>query len=172
MAILNPHLGDSVVEKTPGVVLIDEIDLHLHPQWQMTILKMLTEVFPRVQFITTTHSPIVLSETKQDEAFELIRNNGYIEARKIGNPKSWYIVDVLSHAFHIYPDEIKNDEVDEYLDLEDQLKIFSDKVKEYVSKPDLVLKNEIEMIFEKLLPSFPEGSPKRKLINSLKELVV
>lgn len=38
MAVLNPTLGDQVLEKTPGVVLIDEIDLHLHPQWQQTIL--------------------------------------------------------------------------------------------------------------------------------------
>ena len=37
MAVLNPVLGDQVLEKTPGVVLIDEIDLHLHPQWQQTI---------------------------------------------------------------------------------------------------------------------------------------
>ena len=39
MAVLNPTLGNQVLEKTPGVVLIDEIDLHLHPQWQSDNLK-------------------------------------------------------------------------------------------------------------------------------------
>lgn len=47
MAVLNPTLGDMVLEKTPGVVLIDEIDLHLHPQWQQTILSDLHAIFPQ-----------------------------------------------------------------------------------------------------------------------------
>ncbi len=47
MAVLNPTLGDQVLEKTPGVVLIDEIDLHLHPQWQQTILSDLHAIFPQ-----------------------------------------------------------------------------------------------------------------------------
>lgn len=53
MAVLNPTLGDQVLEKTPGVVLIDEIDLHLHPQWQQTILSDLHAIFPEVQFIVS-----------------------------------------------------------------------------------------------------------------------
>lgn len=44
-----------------GIILIDEIDLHLHPTWQRSILRKLHEVFPNVQFIVTTHSPIILS---------------------------------------------------------------------------------------------------------------
>ncbi len=49
MAVLNPQLGDAVLDKTPGIILIDEIDLHLHPQWQQTILKDLRDIFPMVQ---------------------------------------------------------------------------------------------------------------------------
>lgn len=45
----------------PGVVMIDEIDLHLHPQWQQVILQQLQQAFPNIQFIVTTHSPQVLS---------------------------------------------------------------------------------------------------------------
>lgn len=45
---------------TPGIVLIDEIDLHLHPRWQRVIVPKLREHFPRVQFVVTTHSPFVL----------------------------------------------------------------------------------------------------------------
>lgn len=43
----------------PGVVLIDEIDAHLHPEWQRTIGYWLTDHFPKIQFIVTTHSPLV-----------------------------------------------------------------------------------------------------------------
>lgn len=64
MAMLNPQLMENVTKKTPGVVLIDEIDLHLHPQWQKNILNNLQEIFPLVQFIVTTHSPTVIASAK------------------------------------------------------------------------------------------------------------
>lgn len=58
---LNPHLEHEARLKTSGVVLIDEIDLHLHPGWQQQIVDLLREAFPRLQFVMTTHSPQVLS---------------------------------------------------------------------------------------------------------------
>lgn len=60
MATLNPAMGADVL-KTPGVVMIDEVDLHLHPRWQARILDDLISTFPNVQFITTTHSPLVVA---------------------------------------------------------------------------------------------------------------
>ncbi len=57
---LNPHLA-SPCEETNGIVLIDEIDLHLHAKWQQTVLSDLQKAFPCIQFIVTTHSPQVLS---------------------------------------------------------------------------------------------------------------
>ena len=65
--ILNPQLGVDVLSKTPGVVLIDELDLHLHPQWQRRLPNGLKKAFPEMQFITTTHSPQVLSELAPNE---------------------------------------------------------------------------------------------------------
>lgn len=66
MAVLNPQLGESVLEKTPGIILIDEIDLHLHPEWQQTILKDLQTVFPMVQFVVTSHAPAVINSVKKE----------------------------------------------------------------------------------------------------------
>lgn len=60
IATLNPALEERVLE-TPGIVMIDEIDLHLHPLWQARILGDLRKTFPRVQFIVTTHAPVVVS---------------------------------------------------------------------------------------------------------------
>lgn len=60
-AQLNPHLGSEAPTETPGIVLIDEIDLHLHPAWQRRVLDDLQRVFPKVQLIVTTHSPQVMS---------------------------------------------------------------------------------------------------------------
>ncbi len=59
--LLNSHLGENAVKETEGIVLIDEVDMHLHPEWQQTILADLQEAFPKIQFIVTTHSPQVLT---------------------------------------------------------------------------------------------------------------
>ena len=61
---LNPHMGTHAVQETQGIVLIDEVDMHLHPQWQRTILGSLKQAFPNIQFIVTTHSPLVISDSK------------------------------------------------------------------------------------------------------------
>ena len=66
MAQLNPHYGSGAIEKTHGVVLIDEVDLHLHPKWQARILDDLTGIFPGVQFIVTTHSPAVIASVTRE----------------------------------------------------------------------------------------------------------
>ena len=57
---LNPQLNESAGTETPGVVLIDEIDLHLHPRWQRSVVRDLIETFPRLQFVATTHSPFIV----------------------------------------------------------------------------------------------------------------
>lgn len=59
--LLNPVLGEEAALKTSGIVLIDEVDMHLHPSWQQTILGDLQKAFPSIQFIVTTHSPQVIS---------------------------------------------------------------------------------------------------------------
>ncbi|MBF0308967.1 MAG: AAA family ATPase [Magnetococcales bacterium] len=63
---LNPHL-ENPLQETPGVVLIDELDLHLHPKWQRNIVHDLKRVFPKLQFFCTTHSPVLIGEVKPEE---------------------------------------------------------------------------------------------------------
>ncbi len=60
---LNPHLINPVQE-TKGIILIDEIEMHLHPSWQQRIIKDLLDTFSNIQFIITTHSPQVISSIK------------------------------------------------------------------------------------------------------------
>lgn len=66
MAILNPQLLDKVLDKVDGVVLIDEVDLHLHPAWQQRILGDLMAIFPKVQFVVTTHAPIIINSVNSE----------------------------------------------------------------------------------------------------------
>lgn len=58
---LNPHLGAKAALETPGVALIDEVDMFLHPSWQQSILGSLRQAFPKLQLIVSTHSPQVLT---------------------------------------------------------------------------------------------------------------
>lgn len=63
---LNPHLGAEAARQTPGIALIDEVDMFLHPSWQQTIAAALRKAFPKLQFIVTTHSPQVLSTVRRE----------------------------------------------------------------------------------------------------------
>ncbi|MCA9537801.1 MAG: AAA family ATPase [Myxococcales bacterium] len=58
---LNTHLEAQAPRQTEGIVLIDEIELHLHPAWQHQVLRRLMHAFPRIQFVVTTHAPLVLA---------------------------------------------------------------------------------------------------------------
>lgn len=64
--VLNPQHGERAAELSPGVVLIDEVDLHLHPSWQRRVLADLRAAFPRVQFVVTTHSPQVVASVNAE----------------------------------------------------------------------------------------------------------
>lgn len=66
-AVLNPQLGDTALKETPGIVLIDELDLHLHPRWQRRVIADLKRTFPCLQFVTSTHSPQLIGEARPEE---------------------------------------------------------------------------------------------------------
>ena len=74
----NPHLDDPL--KSEAVVLIDEIELHLHPKWQQRILADLQRTFPNAQFIVSTHSPQVLTTVEPQRIVELAREGDCIVA--------------------------------------------------------------------------------------------
>lgn len=68
---LNPHFAGNAAKETSGVVLIDEIDLHLHPKWQRRVVTDLRKAFPNLQFIATTHSPFILQSLKPGQVIDL-----------------------------------------------------------------------------------------------------
>ncbi len=82
MAVLNPQLLDDVLIKTPGIVLIDEIDLHLHPKWQQRIIKDLQSIFPCVQFVVSTHAPAVISSVKKENLI-VLKDDGSAYAQAV-----------------------------------------------------------------------------------------
>ena len=73
LAILNPSLDDPL--QGEGVVMIDEVDLHLHPKWQHDLIDKLVRTFPNVQFILTTHSPLIVSDSPNILVYSLENGN-------------------------------------------------------------------------------------------------
>ena len=71
MCILNPYQKENVLKNTPGIVVIDEIDLSLHPTWQRKIIGILKELFPKIQFICATHSPFIIQSLEEGELITL-----------------------------------------------------------------------------------------------------
>ena len=88
MAVLNPQLLNNVLSETPGIVMIDEVDLHLHPEWQQHILGDLQNIFPNVQFIVSTHAPAIIN-TVQGESLRVLKDN-----QVLGSPDETYGKDV------------------------------------------------------------------------------
>lgn len=97
---LNPQENDNVLQTTPGIVLIDEIELHLHPSWQQQILPTLQKIFPRIQFIVTTHSPQVVSSVPK-ECVRVI-SEGRVSSFDI-QTQGVEVGDILEKIFGTYP---------------------------------------------------------------------
>lgn len=93
-----------------GIVLIDEIEIHLPPKWQARIVMLLKSTFQNTTFYITTNSPIVLAQLNEGEAYRLERDaDGVVNANMIHAPNRAAMVDVLQEAFGVDLNRIKQD---------------------------------------------------------------
>lgn len=82
--------------EAPGVLLIDEIELHLHPKWQQTVIPRLRKVFPNTQLLVTTHSPQVLTTVQKKNIF-ILKNQKLFSPNigTYGSESNWVLEEVL-----------------------------------------------------------------------------
>lgn len=92
---LNPHLGKDALNLTPGVVSIDELDLHLHPRWQRRVIHDLKRTFPMIQFIATTHSPQLVGEALPHEIRILEGETATTPLRSFGVDSSRILEEIM-----------------------------------------------------------------------------
>ncbi|MBN6518290.1 AAA family ATPase [Acinetobacter pittii] len=89
-------------EEFDGIVLVDEIELHLHPEWQEQVSRILKEVFKNAQFILTTHSPHVIQTALKGEVIALERLGDDVNKRNLENQEygylGWTVEEVLKHV--------------------------------------------------------------------------
>ena len=109
LALANPRLENPL--EGNGIILIDEIELHLHPEWQRQILPKLTSTFPNCQFIVTTHSPQIVSHVKPENVYCLTMTEAGIQAlhpeSSFGRDSNRILEDLMQVPKR--PQEIKDD---------------------------------------------------------------
>ncbi|MEM1322682.1 MAG: AAA family ATPase [Bacteroidota bacterium] len=119
MSIANTHLENPLESK--GIILIDEIELHLHPKWQSSVLGALSATFPNIQFIATTHSPLVINQLKGEQLI-LLDDQRIVQGKSIHNTYGRDINSILEDFMgaNERPAEIKKliEEIEELLDEE------------------------------------------------------
>jgi predicted ATP-binding protein involved in virulence len=94
LAQANPNMDDPAGQ-AEAIVLIDEIDLHLHPGWQRQIVQNLTSAFPRCQFIATTHSPQVIGEVEHERIQIISHGQVYSPSHSFGVDSSRVLEEVM-----------------------------------------------------------------------------
>ena len=94
LAQANPEIPDPAAE-AEAVVLIDELELHLHPGWQRRIVRNLTETFPKCQFIATTHSPQIIGEVEHDRIQIMADGEVYPPTHSFGVDSSRVLEEIM-----------------------------------------------------------------------------
>ena len=139
MAVLNPQLLDRVLEQTSGIILIDEIDLHLHPAWQQRVLKDLTSIFPKVQFIVSTHAPAVINSVRSENLlilkdYQILRVGNEVYGKDVKSVLNEIMgvaerppeVAQMFQDFYVLMGESHYDEAEQMLDQIDKLRDYHD----------------------------------------------
>jgi predicted ATP-binding protein involved in virulence len=112
----------------PAIVLIDEIDLHLHPEWQRKIISFLSEQFPRTQFIATTHSPLIVQSAENINLVILEKQQDHVIIKQrpdIKTFKGWTVEEILTELMGMDDKTLSDDylkfmhQFDEALDEDD-----------------------------------------------------
>jgi predicted ATP-binding protein involved in virulence len=145
LAMLNPALDNPLTGD--GIVLIDEIDLHLHPSWQRSLIDRLTQTFPNCQFVITTHSPLVISDCKDVLVYTLTKGKLQEIPSQYGQDANTVLLDVMDTSIRNPQIDIKlNDLLDaiQDSDLAQAQKLLTELTEELPA-------NHLELVKAKLL---------------------
>lgn len=162
---LNPSLSGNKIFEQPAIVLIDEVDAHLHPTWQRKIVMLLRRTFPKVQFILTAHSPLVVAGCsygeisvlkRQDKMLKLIEYQNdfvgtsieeiYEELFEIGDRDDTFLeyyaqLPLVQELKEIIERERSSNDPDERLI--ERTKARLEKIQKTISKEDQELEHEV-----------------------------
>ncbi|MBN6075397.1 AAA family ATPase [Aggregatibacter actinomycetemcomitans] len=148
MLILNPHKNNPL--ETPAIVIIDELELHLHPHWQEEVIYKLEKNFPKTKFILTTHTPTIVSSIINDNLY-LISDNKIIQIKHQGTYGAEYSR-IYADLYNISsrPNNSITKKLYRYLDMIDR--------DEYDSEEAIILRKELDKHFKNNEPALDEAT--------------
>lgn len=147
-----------LIQKAEGTVFIDELDVHLHPEWQLMIRSMLDKIFPKLQFVITTHSPHLIASALVGEIIKIPSKEDFIDIKANNRSYSgWSTDEILEDVM-----EVKNLENKEYNEILKKTMDFIlaediDNVKncieqlERIVHPNNIIINEIKLKLAKMI---------------------
>lgn len=151
LAMMNPDLDDPL--QGDGIILIDEVDMHLHPSWQRNLVPRFTATFPNCQIVLSTHSPLVISDQKDILVYLL--SNG-----EIGTLPPLYGADVNTVLLEAMDTDVRNP------DINDKLNDLLDAIQD----GDVDNAKALMQTLERELPAGNMGLAKARLLLRKKEL--
>ena len=144
---LNSNKNMGALIATPGIVLIDEIELHLHPSWQQQILPTLQKIFPKIQFIVTTHSPQVISSVPAECVRIIDNGNVYGAVGTEGAESSRILTRIFGTEAYPKSNPVRQ-KLMEYLDLVYKNQWKSPRAQELRRDLDQIYQGEEPLLFE------------------------
>ncbi|WP_415228358.1 AAA family ATPase [Psychrobacter glaciei] len=153
LAMMNPELDDPL--QGDGIILIDEVDMHLHPSWQRNLVQRFTDTFPKCQIVLSTHSPLVISDQKDILVYLL--NNG-----EIGALPPLYGEDVNTVLLEVMDTDIRDHDINEQLG----------NLLDAIQDADIVTAKTLLQTLEAELPSGNMELAKARLLLRKKELQI
>lgn len=136
-----------------AIVLVDEIDLHLHPQWQRTVIPYLSKTFHNTQFIVTTHSPMVLQSAEDINLFVLKHNEEgmvSVEHSDIHDFRGWTVEEILRETMGLQNDVHS----DEYQRL----------ISEFNTSLDNNDKEKMQKAYDEIIPLLHPNNPLKRIL--------
>ena len=150
LSMANPDSQNPLEED--AVILIDELDLHLHPKWQKEIVDDLKRTFPNCQFIVSTHSPFVIQSLNAEELFD-IKTMQYAEEE--GSYKGWSIEAIQEHKMGVEP----------------KISIFNQYLEEFSSAMDDENYEKAKTLYKELKEMVSPGSHESKILKLDMEMI-
>ena len=155
MVKLNPWLKERAIDETPGIILIDEIDLHLHPAWQKRIINDMKNTFPKMQIVATTHAPIVISSCNKDELIilnsdlnENLDSVVSVHSSEVST-KGWLAENILTDIMGV--DSSRDDETE--TEIIKFRKLYEKKFRNKITETEIIEFDNLKKKLESKLPS-------------------
>lgn len=136
-----------------AVVLVDEIDLHLHPQWQRNVIPYLSKTFPNTQFFVTTHSPMVLQSAKDINLFILKHNDEgmvSVERSDIHDFRGWTVEEILRETMGLQ-DDVHSDE-------------YQRLISEFNTSLDKNDREKMQKAYDEIIPLLHPNNPLKRIL--------